>query len=276
MKELLYKFKEKLFQNNNIIIQNTSIKKFVIHNDWIILFSDNKFCSFLLVFDKTKHSILSQALNRFIGKKLSRCFEIAHTYSDEISQILYVSLINLISSYFNQNSELNKRNVNYSIGKTNITDYIDTNSKVLIIGFGGIAKTMAKTGCYLYITDMRPESEFTQKIKDLKLINKNIEFVPYENQLEYIKKCSHFVITGSILTNSGLKTILDNAGQNTFKMMYGPSASLMPELLFDIGINAILTYRINDIMTFENELNNSDLDIERILKNSQEKITYIK
>ena len=76
------------------------------------------------------------------------------------------------------------------------------------------------------------------------------------------------MITGSSLVNNTFDELMDYTTNARLVGMYGPSASLIPDVLFERGVDFISSYQIIDSVRFEDSMIN-DIDMEMALKEHQ-------
>jgi uncharacterized protein len=69
-------------------------------------------------------------------------------------------------------------------------------------------------------------------------------FVPAEQSQEVIKRADVLIITGVTLINHTLEEILRNAGPDREIAVMGPTASLLPEPLFERGVRIVGGVRV--------------------------------
>lgn len=76
------------------------------------------------------------------------------------------------------------------------------------------------------------------------------------------------IITGSSLVNGTFAELLTYSRRARSVGIYGPSACIIPDVLFEQGVDFVLSHRIRDPERFRYDMVN-DIDMETALKSYQ-------
>jgi uncharacterized protein (DUF4213/DUF364 family) len=145
---------------------------------------------------------------------------------------------------------------------------------VAIVGYGGLVREYAGRCRELHVTDMRPAGRFRTTI-----VGETIEYGPTEVHVhaaeenkEVLPKADVVFITGSTLVNGTFGEVVGYSRNARLCALYGSSAQLLPDVLFENGIDVAMSVAIADPARFERDVMNSP-DLEGSLKRHQRKYT---
>jgi uncharacterized protein (DUF4213/DUF364 family) len=145
---------------------------------------------------------------------------------------------------------------------------------VAIVGYGGLVKEYAGRCRELHVTDMRPAGRFRTTI-----VGETIEYGPTEVHVHgadengtVLPEADVVFITGSTLVNGTFREVAGYARNARLCALYGSSAQLLPDVLFENGIDVAMSVAIADPARFERDVMNSP-DLEGSLKKHQRKYT---
>ena len=154
--------------------------------------------------------------------------------------------------------------------KGSIADFVRADDIVAIVGYGGIIRKVIGKCKEIHVTEMRPRENFRTVI-----IAENVDYGPQkvvihseEENEEVLGNADVVMITGSSLVNNTFDELMDYTTNARLVGMYGPSASLIPDVLFERGVDFISSYQIIDSVRFEDCMIN-DIDMEMALKEHQ-------
>ena len=166
------------------------------------------------------------------GQKLLDLF--SHTEESKILDIVRLAAINAVSAEL-----ISKSNYTIIEDKDPI-DLVDLNSNktVCIVGaFHTYMKNIANTSAKLIVLELN-ESAVPDDFKKY--------YVPAEKASSVFPDSDVIIITGSTLINNTLDKMLKIIPPNKKVIIVGPTASLIPDVLFEHGINIIGCTRIVD------------------------------
>ncbi|MCG6536019.1 MAG: DUF364 domain-containing protein [Syntrophales bacterium LBB04] len=148
---------------------------------------------------------------------------------------------------------------------------------VTLVGFGGMVQRLAGTCRELHVTDMRPRESFLTTI-----VGPEIEYGPRsvfihaaEENESLLGRSDVVLITASALINGTFADLLHYAGGARALGVYGPSASFIPDVLFDKGIHFVMSHHVQDPARFEYDMENAT-DMESALRGYQRHQTILR
>jgi uncharacterized protein (DUF4213/DUF364 family) len=142
---------------------------------------------------------------------------------------------------------------------------------VTVVGYGGLVRTLVGKCKEIHVTEMRPRETFVTTV-----IGKTVDYGPKvlsihgERENEFVLSRSDVaIITGSSLVNGTFSELLSYSRRARSVGLYGPSACIIPDVLFERGADFILSHRIRDTERFRYDMVN-DVDMETALKAYQQ------
>lgn len=159
----------------------------------------------------------------------------------------------------------------YSVG-IEVKDQVKSDDKMVIVGYGGLVKSYAGRCRELHVTDQRPPETFrTTVVGDtIKYGPAGIMVHPAEENKEVLRDADVAIITGSTLVNGTFEEVVGYAKHARIRALYGSSAQLIPDVLFENGINVAMSVAISDPARFEYDVMNAP-DMETALRKHQRK-----
>jgi uncharacterized protein (DUF4213/DUF364 family) len=147
---------------------------------------------------------------------------------------------------------------------------------VTLVGFGGMVQRLVGICKELHVTDMRPRESFLTTIvgREIECGPRSVFTHPAEENEALLKRSDVVLITGSALVNSTFADLLRYAGDARALGVYGPSASFIPDVLFDKGIQFVMSHRVQDPARFEYDMENA-MDMEPALRSNQKYQTIL-
>jgi uncharacterized protein (DUF4213/DUF364 family) len=152
-----------------------------------------------------------------------------------------------------------------------MTELVRSTDIVTVVGYGGLVRSLVGICKEIHVTEMRPRETFTTTV-----IGKRVDYGPKilsihderENQL-VLGRSDVVVITGSSLVNGTFAELLAYSRRSRSVGLYGPSACILPDVLFEQGVGFVLSHRIRDPERFRYDMVN-DIDMETALKAHQQ------
>jgi uncharacterized protein (DUF4213/DUF364 family) len=89
-----------------------------------------------------------------------------------------------------------------------------------------------------------------------------------ENEF-FLSRSDVVILTGSSLVNGTFAELLAYSRRARSVGLYGPSVGIIPDVLFEQGVDFVLSHRIRDPERFRYDMVN-DIDMETALKTSQQ------
>ena len=180
-----------------------------------------------------------------------------------------LAALNELSQLFVTDTYL--ENCGYSVG-IEVKDLVRPDDKMVIVGYGGLVKSYAGRCRELHVTDQRPVESFRTTIigKTVTSGPLGITVHPAEENREVLADADVAIITGSTLVNGTFEEVAGYARNARIRALYGSSAQLIPEVLFENGINVVMSLAISDPARFELDVMNAP-DMEMALRKHQRK-----
>jgi len=182
-----------------------------------------------------------------------------------------VAALNALSQPLVSDHVLRKKGFDTGV---DVARLVRSDDVVAIVGYGGLVREYAGRCRELHVTDMRPAGRFTTTI-----VGETIEYGPTEVHVhaaeenrEVLPKADVVFITGSTLVNGTFGEVVGYSRNSRLCALYGSSAQLLPDVLFENGIDVAMSVAIADPARFERDVMNSP-DLEGSLKRHQRKYT---
>lgn len=161
------------------------------------------------------------------GRRASDLLDFTESW-DIVKRVISVATINALSS-----SLLNLNQEGYLVEERNLIDVLQVNSDEIVVMVG-------------LITPFR--KVFESKAKGLYILergmSRNMNVYPDTASEDIIPKSDIVVITGSSMANGTIDRLLDLSENAKTKAMVGPTASCIPDPLFDRGVDYVGGIRI--------------------------------
>jgi hypothetical protein len=232
------------------------IKEFVLGHRWFMVSDTNDRLSMSLRVTKEKaFDEHERILKSLIGRPADECVYELIKGSDKELRIIAACLCNLLSKPFNSADRLKDRGIIRTEGR--VFDYDVKDKKVGIIGYGLYNEVFLGKCKEFHAFDLRdPKGILSYKIgKETKVYPENIHWHLGENALEHkdiLESLDIVVMTGCTIVNNTYQDILRTCKNAKIRGIYGPSAELCPEYLFDLGYNYIFSASVRDKEAFYN------------------------
>jgi uncharacterized protein (DUF4213/DUF364 family) len=153
-----------------------------------------------------------------------------------------------------------------------VKELVRHDDKLVIVGYGGMVKSYVGRCRELHVTDQRPPETFRTTV-----VGDTITYGPAgitvhssEENREVLGDADVALITGSTLVNGTFEEVVGYAKNARIRALYGSSAQLIPDVLFENGINVAMSVAISDPARFEYDVMNAP-DMETALRKHQRK-----
>ena len=251
------------------------LKKIGMKSGWTVLIGTGGQCGMAINFTGIHHlydspEIDLEELKSLIGKNLVDIAD-EHLESENVRvRSLGMAAVNALSQPLISPESLLKRGFGVEEGPGYIKEIVRKEDVVTLVGYGGMAWMLSEICRELHVTDLRPLHRMQTTI-----IGHEIEYGPNifflheaEDNEMVLAKSDVAIITASSLLNNTFNDLMDYASKARHIGLYGPSASLIPDVFFEKGVSLILSHRITDPARFEFSMVN-DRNMERGLKEFQ-------
>ena len=252
------------------------VRKFGINPGWNAVIGTNGCCGVAMSFqdnnplygsDQTQQDL--EYLRTCVGMPL---FDVANSniFETRLSlRSIALTTLNALSQPFVTDEILQAKG--YSIG-VEVKDLIRSDDCLVIVGYGGLVKSFTGRCRELHVTDQRPVETFRTTV-----VGETISYGPAgitvhsaEENREVLKDADVAIITGSTLVNGTFDEVVGYAKNARIRTLYGSSAQLIPDVLFENGINIAMSVAISDPARFEYDVMNAP-DMETALRKHQRK-----
>lgn len=226
------------------------IKEFVMGYRWFMVSDTNDRLSMSLRVGQEKSiDEYEKILKALIGRPANDCVHELIKRSDPELRTIAACLCNLLSKPFNSTERLKDRGIIRTEGR--IFDYDVKDKKVGIIGYGLYNEVFLGKCKEFHAFDFRdPKGILNYRIgNETKVYPENIYWHLGDNALQHkevLERLDIVVMTGCTIVNNTYKDILNTCKNAEIRGIYGPSAELCPEYLFDLGYNYIFSASVKD------------------------------
>ncbi|MFH0967160.1 MAG: DUF364 domain-containing protein [Methanobacteriota archaeon] len=252
------------------------VKKFCLNPGWNAVIGTNGCCGVAMSFQDNNpfygsdQTLLDlEYLKSCIGRPV---IDVAHANLSESHvscRSIALTALNALSQPFVTDDVLREKG--YSVG-VEVKDLVRSDDNLVIVGYGGLVKSYVGRCRELHVTDQRPVETFQTTI-----IGESISYGPAgitvhsaEENREVLKDADVAIITGSTLVNGTFEEVVRYAKNARIRALYGSSAQLIPDVLFENGINIAMSVAISDPEKFESDVMNAP-DMETALRKHQRK-----
>ncbi|HWQ67573.1 MAG TPA: DUF364 domain-containing protein [Methanospirillum sp.] len=252
------------------------VKKFGLNPGWNAVVGTNGCCGVAMSFQDNNPLYTNEQtvqdrdyLMSCIGKPLLQVAQanVSKPYLSRRS--IGLAALNALSQPFVTDEELQKKGFATGVDVKNL---VQSDDNLVIVGYGGIVKSYAGRCRELHVTDQRPVETFQTTIigKTTRYGPAGITVHPAEENREVLNDADVAIITGSTLVNGTFEEVVGYAKHARIRAIYGSSAQLIPDVLFDNGINIAMSVAISDPVHFEYDVMNAP-DMETALRKHQRK-----
>lgn len=252
------------------------IRNFGLNPGWNAVIGTQGCCGVALSFqdnnplygmDQTDQDL--RYLQSFIGRSL---FEVARENMSDprlSRRSIGLAALNALSQPFVTDEILQEKG--YAVG-VEVKDLVREDDNLVIVGYGGLVKSYAGRCRELHVTDQRPVESFRTTIvgEEIWYGPAGITVHPAEENREVLADADVAIITGSTLVNGTFEEVAGYAKNARIRALYGSSAQLIPDVLFENGINIAMSVAISDPEKFASDVMNAP-DMETALRRHQRK-----
>ena len=119
--------------------------------------------------------------------------------------------------------------------------FIKSSDIVAMVGFHWILTTLcSKLAKKVLVTELIPPEELS--VVDFKPEEPNVEILPAEKNREVLREADIVYITGETMVNNTIYELLEYSKNAKKRIIYGPTSSFYPEVLFKKGIDSLLAF----------------------------------
>ena len=209
-------------------------------------------------------------LKTLVGESL---MDIAGRYiNSDIIQMrsIAIAAMSALSQPFLTVEALAQRGFQVKPDQDHMRDVVKPDDIVTLIGYGGMVQNVLGRCKELHIADMRSPLSLLSV-----LIGEEIEYVPKSLTLHgadedeaLLGRSDVAIITASSLVNGTFDDLLRYSAPARIKCLYGPSASIIPDVLIEYGVDFVMSHCIINPDHFIESLFN-DANMESSIRNYQ-------
>jgi uncharacterized protein len=276
-KSILEKGYEKLLtEYRRLELPDSTVEKFGINPGWNAVIGTGGCCGIAMSFADNnplygdeETGLDLRHLQSFVGRSL---FEVAcrnMTGARLGRHSIALAALNALSQPLVTDEVLTGKG--YSVG-LEVKDLVTKDDNLVIVGYGGLVKSYAGRCGELHITDQRPPETFRTTVigEAVTYGPAGITVHPAEENREVLRDADVAIITGSTLVNGTFEEVVGYAQHARIRALYGSSAQLIPDVLFENGINIVMSVAISDPVRFAADVLNAP-DMETALRKHQRK-----
>jgi len=212
-----------------------------------------------------------EKLKSYIGGSLMAMADEAIPSQNIHMRAIGVAAMSALSQPLLTPDSLRTRGFECTEGPAVMAELIRSTDVVTVVGYGGLVRSLVGTCKEIHVTEMRARETFVTTV-----IGRTVDFGPKvlsihgERENEFVLGRSDvIIITGSSLVNGTLAELLAYSRRARSVGLYGPSACIIPDVLFEQGVEFVLSHRIRDPERFRYDMVN-DIDMETALKTYQQ------
>ena len=167
-------------------------------------------------------------------------------------------------------ASLAKRGLSAWNGDNYVQKIVTPDDIVTLVGYGGMVENVIGRCRELHVADMRPPQTLLTTI-----IGEEVEYEPRqlvlhgaEDDESLFARSDVVIITASSLVNGTIDELLHFAANARSVGLYGPSASLIPDVLFEEGVDFVMSHHVHDPHKFTDTVIH-DMNMEQAIRKYQ-------
>jgi len=216
------------------------------------------------------HQVNLEVIRQFVGQNLM------DVISRSIGSVLIplrsvaVAAMSALSQRFLTVDSLAERGLRILDDQDLLESVITSQDVVTLIGYGGMVQSVLGRCKELHVADMRPrESLLTTMIgREIEYEPKRLTLHGPEEDEALLARSDVVIITASSIINGTIDDLLRYASHARVVGLYGPSASIIPDVLFERGIDFIMSHHVINPQKFIDSIEN-DMNMESALRKFQ-------
>jgi uncharacterized protein (DUF4213/DUF364 family) len=160
---------------------------------------------------------------------------------------------------------------------TDFASCIKPDDVVAVVGFGGGIKRLIGKCREIHVSDLRPRDQFQTMLiteREVGFVPAEVTIHPEEENGEILGRATAVSITGSALVNGTFDQLLRYSQKARLRTVYGASAGIIPDVLFERGIQMVFSSRISNAEAFERGMI-YDLNMEAVMQSTQTQQTIL-
>jgi uncharacterized protein (DUF4213/DUF364 family) len=216
------------------------------------------------------HHVDPEVLRRFVGQNLMDV--VSESIGSDLIPLrsVAVAAMSALSQHFLSVDSLSQRGLRIWDDQSILKSVIAPQDVVTLIGYGGMVRNILGRCKELHVADMRPpESLLTTMIgEEIGYEPRLLTFHGPDDDEAILGRSDVVIITASSLINKTFDDLLRYASHARVVGLYGPSASIIPDVLFERGIDFAMSHHVINPKKFIDSIAN-DMNMESSLKEFQ-------
>lgn len=249
-----------LYTQESITPENLSI--FALKPSWNVVIGESEQCGLAMNFQETTDGINldPQKLKALVGHNL---IDVAHALLDMKglkAHSLAVAAISALSRPLIQPHMLAKRGL--ITQETDITTYVLPDDVVAMVGYAGIIQRIVGRCKEFHVTDMRRQNTLQTLIigDNIYYYSEGITLHTEKDNRDVLSRADVVFITASTLANGTIDELLTYTGNARLVIVYGPTGSIIPDVLLERGVDYVTGINISNTALFrQNVINDLNL-----------------
>ncbi|MBN1786745.1 MAG: hypothetical protein JW825_07160 [Candidatus Methanofastidiosa archaeon] len=235
-------------------LPSSRVERIIVRPEWNVVIAENGLCGMVINF-YGKYSIdpekapQIEELSSLVGLPLSKVAEMHLDSGDENLRSISVCSLSALSQPFLGDTSLLSRGHNLS---KDVVDLIRPTDIVAIVGYGGIVDSLKPLCSELHVTEMRPRHFIHNIVLDgsVRYCPDDVIFHSQDENEDVLSSSDVVLMTASTLVNGTFDKLLDYGKDARVRGIYGPSGSLLPDALFELGIDTMWVCEMADPAAF--------------------------
>ena len=181
-----------------------------------------------------------------------------------------VAALSALSQPLISPESLAKRGLSAWNGDNYVQKIVHSDDVVTLVGYGGMVENVIGRCRELHVADMRPPQTLLTTI-----IGEEVEYEPRqlvlhgaEDDESLFQRSDVVIMTASSLVNGTIDELLHFASQARSVGLYGPSASIIPDVFFEEGIDFVMSHYVYDPYKFTDTMVH-DMNMEQAIRKYQ-------
>jgi uncharacterized protein (DUF4213/DUF364 family) len=251
---------EKLYPQEGL--QPEKLSLFALKPSWNVVFGTVEQCGLSMNFQETTDGIEIDPLKlkALVGSSL---MDVAHTLLEMKglkARSLAVATLSALSRPLIQAKMLEKRGI--ITHKADITTQIRPDDIVTMVGYAGIVSRVVGKCKEFHVTEMRRQNILQTLLigEDVHYSSDGVTLHTEKENREIISRSDVVFITASTLANGTLDELLGYTARARTVIVYGPSGSIIPDVVLARGVDYLTGVNITDTTLFRQNVVN-DLNL---------------
>ena len=200
-------------------------------------------------------------LNSYIGHSLDEVMSALAERDDILSRAFYVASFNALTNPLCSIEALRQRG--YAVSSPKDLSFIESDDKVVLIGYGMLINEVIERCGKVHICDMRPLDELQTVFIDGSIRAGSPEVILHtaDEDMDVLKDADVVIASACTLINDTWTDLFRWSEKARIKGFYGPSGGIPPEIISDMGLNYLLTTHVFDVDKVFSNIRRSQMEM---------------